>query len=89
MLGENNLTFIAGYTMVYFFKDIIPLLILGNYLSKNYVHPINIVAENTKESFIERYGVSKRETEIIKIVIILIIYDMFHDLIRIFTDNTN
>ena len=69
MLGENNLTFIAGYTMVYFFKDIIPLLILGNYLSKNYVHPINIVAENTKESFIERYGVSKRETEIIDEII--------------------
>lgn len=69
MLGENNLTFIAGYTMVYFFKDIIPLLILGSYLSKNYVHPINVVAENTKESFIERYGVSKRETEIIDEII--------------------
>ena len=69
MLGENDLTFIAGYTMVYFFKDIIPLLLLGKYLSKNYVHPTNIVSENTKESFVERFGISKRETEIIDEII--------------------
>ncbi len=69
MLGENDMTFIAGYTMVYFFKDIIPLLLLGKYLSKNYVHPINMVSKNTKELFTEHYMISKRETEIIDEII--------------------
>ena len=69
ILGENNLIFIAGYTMTYFFKDIIPLLLLAKYLSKNYIHPTNIVSENTRISFIKQYKISKRETEIIDEII--------------------
>ena len=65
VLGENNLKFIAGYTILYFFKDIIPLLLVGRYLNKNYVHPQNIIKNNVKESFNEQYGISKRESEIV------------------------
>ncbi|MBU8891193.1 MAG: helix-turn-helix transcriptional regulator [Bacteroidales bacterium] len=68
--GEKDFLFISGYTMLYFFKDIIPLLILNRYLNKNYVHPVNIVSGDTRESFIEKFSISKRETEIVNEIIL-------------------
>jgi DNA-binding CsgD family transcriptional regulator len=68
-LGEKNMNYIAGYTVVYFSKDIIPLLLLGNYLKKNYTHPVNVVSVSTKASFVEKFGISKRETEIVEEII--------------------
>lgn len=69
VLGDKNVNYLAAYTIVYFSKDIIPLLLLNNYLKKNYVHPVNIVDESTKESFVERFGISKRETEVVEEII--------------------
>ncbi|MFC2096686.1 LuxR C-terminal-related transcriptional regulator, partial [Bacteroidota bacterium] len=65
ILGENNLEFIAGYTILYFFKDIIPLILLSRYLKKNYVHPENVIKVDIKRSFVDQYGISKRESEIV------------------------
>jgi DNA-binding CsgD family transcriptional regulator len=65
LISEKNIEFIYAYTMLYFFKDIFPLLMLGRFLKKNYVHPVNVVAENVRESFIEKFGISKREAEIV------------------------
>jgi DNA-binding CsgD family transcriptional regulator len=67
--GEKDSKFISGYTMFYFFKDIIPLLFLNRYLNKNYIHPVNVVSGNTRESFIEKFGISKRESEIVDEII--------------------
>jgi DNA-binding CsgD family transcriptional regulator len=67
--GEKSSMFISGYTMFYFSKDIIPLLYLNKFLNKNYVHPVNVVEINTKESFIEKFGISKRESEIVDEII--------------------
>jgi len=67
--GEKSSMFISGYTMFYFSKDIIPLLYLNRYLNKNYVHPLNVVEVNTRESFVEKFGISKRESEIVDEII--------------------
>jgi DNA-binding CsgD family transcriptional regulator len=67
--GEKDYLFISGYTMFYFSKDIIPLIYLNRYLNRNYIHPVNVVAENTRESFIEKFGISKRESEIVDEII--------------------
>lgn len=69
ILSENSLNFIAAYTVLYFFKDIIPLFILGRYFKNNYVHPTNVISDVTKVSFIEKFGISKRESEIIEEII--------------------
>ena len=66
IMGEQNLNFIAMYTIIYFAKDIIPLILLNKYLKKNYTHPVNIIAETIKESFVQKFGISKRETEIVE-----------------------
>ena len=69
VLGERRSDFIAIYTILYFSKDIIPLIYLNVYLKKNYTHPINLVAESSKESFIQKFGISKREMEIVDEII--------------------
>ena len=69
ILSENNIDFIAGYTMIYFFKDIIPLVMLDRYLKKNYVHPVNIVTTDSRKFFSEKFNISKREAEIIDEII--------------------
>ncbi len=69
VLAENNLMFIAAYTMLYFLKDIIPLLLVNRYLRNNYIHPQNVVKNDVKQSFDERYGISKRESEIVDEII--------------------
>lgn len=67
--GEKSPAFISGYTMFYFSKDIIPLLFLNRYLKRNYVHPVNVVTGITRESFVEKFGISKRESEIVDEII--------------------
>ncbi|MDA3954059.1 MAG: LuxR C-terminal-related transcriptional regulator [Bacteroidales bacterium] len=69
VMSEKNIQFMSGYTMLYFFKDIIPLLILNQYLKKNYVHPANIVTDNSRDSFVEKFNISKRESEIVDEII--------------------
>ncbi|PLX11256.1 MAG: hypothetical protein C0597_15365 [Marinilabiliales bacterium] len=69
IFGERSINYIAGYTILYFSKDIFPLFLLNRYLKRNYTHPVNDVTEGAKESFVERFGISKRETEIIEEII--------------------
>lgn len=69
VMTEKNIKFISGYTMLYFFKDIIPLILLNQYLKKNYVHPVNIVTENLRQSFVVKFGISKRESEVVDEII--------------------
>jgi len=69
LMGEKSVLFISGYTILYFLKDIIPLLMINRYLKKNYIHPVNVVSEELRESFIEKFGISKRESEIVDEII--------------------
>lgn len=65
LISEKNIEFIYAYTILYFCKDIIPLILLNKYLNKNYVHPTNVVDKNSRDLFIEKFGISKREAQIV------------------------
>jgi len=69
VLGEMHIEFISSYTIIYFSKDIIPLFLLKKYLKANYVHPVNLIEETRKDSFIQKYSISKRESEIVEEIV--------------------
>lgn len=70
ILGDKNFLFIFVYTIIYFSKDIIALLFLYQYLQKNYVHPSNRIHGDSMSIFAEKFGISKRELDIVNEIIL-------------------
>ena len=64
-----HLAVLAVYFLAYFTVDILPILYMGSYLNKN--HKPNYSTQENKmdlEQLVEKYGISKREEEVIHLI---------------------